>query len=415
MRILHIVHQYPPEHVGGTELYTQSLAQRLSLRGHQITVFHRQSTEGSGEGAWAEGDVQVRAAGTRVLDPARRFLATFRDPLIVRAFERVLEEACPDLVHVQHLMGLPAALLRPVQQRGLPYVITLHDYWWVCANAQLLTNYSQQACEGPQAYVNCSRCALARAGHPGLWPALPALPGPLAWRNHLLRQILKAASKIIAPTEFVCSWYADHGVPTEKLIVIPHGIEGPPLESRQKRSPNDHIRFVYIGGLSWQKGVHTLVEAFRGIEGRVELWIAGDESFDLAYTSRLHAQASSNVTFLGKLTRQEVWERLTQADAVVVPSLWYETFSLIVHEAFAVGVPVIASHLGALTEVVRDGVDGLLLPPGDVAAWRAALQRLVAEPDLLAQLRANVRPPTTLEEHVGRLESLYAQVVDSSG
>ena len=103
---------------------------------------------------------------------------------------------------------------------------------------------------------------------------------------------------------------------------------------------------------------------------------------------------------------------MAQVDGVVVPSLWYETFSLIAHEAFAAGLPVIASDLGALAEVVRDGVDGLLVPPGDVAAWRAALQRLIDDPHLLSNLRANVVPPMTLEEHVDRLESLYTQLVD---
>ena len=76
------------------------------------------------------------------------------------------------------------------------------------------------------------------------------------------------------------------------------------------------------------------------------------------------------------------------------------------------GIPVAASAHGALCEKVRDGVDGLLLPPGDVAAWRAAMQRLLDDPDLLPRLRAGVRPPMTMEEHVDRLEALYAQIVD---
>ncbi|MCX8068494.1 MAG: glycosyl transferase group 1, partial [Anaerolineae bacterium] len=74
---------------------------------------------------------------------------------------------------------------------------------------------------------------------------------------------------------------------------------------------------------------------------------------------------------------------------------------------------VLASRLGALAERVRDGVDGLLLPPGDVTAWRAAIQRLIDDPDLLSRLRAGVQPPMTMEEHVERLEAIYAQVLRS--
>ena len=80
-------------------------------------------------------------------------------------------------------------------------------------------------------------------------------------------------------------------------------------------------------------------------------------------------------------------------------------------EAFAAGLPVLASRLGALTERVRDGVDGLLVPSGDVAAWREALQRLVDEPDLLVRLKANVRPPLTLDQHVDQIETVYDRVL----
>lgn len=412
MRILHLVHQYPPEYVGGTELYTQAVSRALARRDHQVAVFYRRSAEGVGQEKRLEGDVQVWAAWAGSLSPTRRFLATFGDPPIVRAFERVLEETRPDLVHVQHLMGLPAALLRPIRRRGLPFVITLHDYWWVCPNAQLLTNYSQQVCDGPRAHLNCARCVLARAGRSRLWLAIPPLMGLLAWRVRLLRQALRTACRLIAPTKFVRDWCAVHSAPLESLMVIPHGIEYAAPRSSRRREPGGPVRFAYVGGLSWQKGVHIAVEAFGGVRGAGELWIAGDESFDPAYASRLRVQASSGVRFLGRLTREEVWETLAQVDAVVAPSLWYETFSLTVHEAFAAGVPVIASRLGALAEAVRDGVDGLLVPPGDVDAWRAALQRLVDKPDLLARLQANVRPPVTLEEHLDRLESLYAQLVD---
>jgi glycosyltransferase involved in cell wall biosynthesis len=222
---------------------------------------------------------------------------------------------------------------------------------------------------------------------------------------------MRAADRLIAPTEFVRRWYVAHGAPPDRLLVIPPGLEYPSLIRRQYEKPSDIVRFAYVGGISWQKGIHVLVEAFDQVDGPAELWIAGDESFDPAYSSRLHAQASPNVRFLGKLTRQKVWDTLAQVHVVVVPSIWYETFSFLISEAFAAGVPVVASRLGPLADRVRDGIDGLLVPPGDGTAWRAALQRLVDEPDLLNRLRANVQSPMTLEEHVSQVESLYAQVI----
>jgi Glycosyltransferase len=409
MRILHIVHQYPPDKIGGAELYTQAISRALTRRGHAVAVFYRRDAPGRGLQHRAEDGVDVYAVWDGQAGPARRFLYTFRNPWIHRALIRVLDEFHPDVIHIQHLMGLPVLSVNAFRQRALPFIITLRDFWWFCLNAQLLTNYSGEVCVGPR-YWNCARCMLARVGFPRLWPTIPFLAGLSAWRNRLLRTVLEGACVLIAPTEFVRRWHVAHGVPDEKIIVLPHGLERPVLSSAPSRPADGTIRFAYIGGLSWQKGVHVLVEAFSGVCGKAELWIAGDESFDPAYVSRLRALATPNVRFLGRLDRRGVWQTLMQVDVVVVPSLWYEAYSFLISEAFAAGLPVLASRLGALADRVRDGVDGLLLPPGDVAAWRAAMQRLLDEPDLLPRLRAGVQPPMTMEEHVDRLETLYAQV-----
>jgi len=410
MRILHIVHQYPLDKVGGAELYTQAVSRALARQGHAVAVFYRRDAPGRGLQYRTEDGVGVYAVWDGQAGPTRRFLYTFSNPWIHRALIQVLGEFHPDAIHIQHLMGLPVSLMDAIRQRSL-FIVTLHDYWWLCPNAQLLTNCSGEVCEGPR-YWNCARCMLARAGFPGLWPAIPLLAGLAAWRNRLLRGVLDRARVLIAPTEFVRRWYAAHGVPEEKIVVLAPGLEGFALPPQPPRPAGGAVRFAYIGGLSWQKGVHVLVEAFSRLQGEAELWIAGDESFDPAYVSRLKALATPNVRFLGRLDRGGVWQTLTQVDVVVVPSLWYETFSFLISEAFAAGLPVLASRLGALADRVRDGMDGLLLPPGDVAAWRAAMQRLLDDPDLLPRLRAGVWPPMTMEEHVDRLEALYAQIVD---
>jgi glycosyltransferase involved in cell wall biosynthesis len=404
VKILLLVHQYPPDHIGGTELYTQTLAQALVRRGHQVTVLCRGATPGVGLQQSEENGVVVWRAPASPSTNGR-FLATFGDAPARDAFQHVLQEASPDRVHVQHLIGFPVSVLHSLRERGIPFAITLHDYWWVCANAQLLTNYSGQLCDGPRAYLNCARCALARAGRGSLWPAVPPAAWVMSWRGRQLRSALLQADQVIAPSSFVQVWYNAHCIPEKRIEVLPHGLEWPPGLQRT-RSPAELVRLLYLGGLAWQKGVHVLLEAFGRVSGAAELWIAGDESFDPAYVERLQAQASPRVRFLGSLNRERMWEVLSQVDLLTVPSLWHETFSLVTHEAFAAGVPVIASRVGAMSEAVQDGVNGLLLPPGDVNAWQVALQRLVNEPGLIEGLRTNVHPPLTLDAHVQRLESL---------
>ena len=414
MNLLHIVHQYLPEHVGGTELYTDWLSGALSRRGHRVAIFHRHSASAAGlESRW-DGAVQIWRAWAGLMTPAGRFRATFSAPALAQAFERVLTEVRPDLIHIQHLMGQPAGLVDLIRQQQIPYVVTLWDFWWVCANAQLLTNYSQQICHGPAWYLNCAHCALARLERPQYRFVLPVVAGPLAGllagRNRLLRRVIQGAAQLIVPAEFVRQWYIEHGMPAEKLVVLPPGLEHIEPGSRSSRPPDEPLRFAYIGGLARQKGVHVLLQAFHDLDPKTELWLAGDQTTDPDYVAQLRQFSRPGVRFLGRLSRSQVWQILAQVDILVMPSLWYETFGFVISEAFAAGVPVIASRLGPLADRVRHEVDGLLVPPGDVAALRLALQRFIDDDGLLARLQSGIRPVQTIEAHAAAIEAVYQAV-----
>ena len=414
MRILHLVHQFPPERIGGTELYTLALAKGLIHRGHRVAVFHRApGPPGLAHSEWEGVPVYRACAGE--MSAVSVYRSSFRDPVLSGAFAQALKDFQPDLIHIQHLKGLPTSVVRLAQQERIPLVCTLHDFWAVCANAQLLTNYDRTICDGPTTgCTNCARCAMAMLDTPASALAFPLLAALMTWRNRRLARALRSVEVLIAPTEFVRGWFVAQGWPQDRILAIAHGIEPPAAGDEAQKTLGDGVNVAYIGGLAWQKGVHTLVQAFSGLQG-AQLWIAGDETFDPDYVSYLRSLASPNVRFLGRLEREEVWATLAQADAVAIPSLWYETFSLIAHEAFAAGVPAVASDLGALSEAIRHGENGWLVPPGDVGAWRETLSRLVAEPELLSRARAQIQPPMTQEEHLNRIEGLYARTAGRYG
>lgn len=411
MKVLHLVHQYPPEFIGGVEHYTQSLARALVQRGWESAVFHRAYDAGTQLTLRRDGDVTVFAAGAGALAPTQRFLATWRQPTLLAHWRQVLARFQPDLVHVQHLMGLPTALLHEVSARRIPYLITLHDYWWQCANANLLTNYAEKACDGPRAYLNCTHCAIARAGTPSAWGAAPLLWPLMADRNRRLQPLLAHAAALLTPSEFVRRWYADHGAPMHLLRVAPLGVTPPARLPPHAGERNDDLRLLYLGGLAPNKGVHIVLEALRGVTGNLRFAIAGDAGAQPGYAADLRRLADPRVTFLGRLTRQQVWEALAGADLVVVPSLWHETYCFAAHEALTAGVPVLASAMGALTEVIVDGVNGRLLPPGDPQAWQAAIQEYVAAPSRLDELRRGVTPSLHFTEHVAMIESTYHTIL----
>lgn len=438
MRILHLVHQYMPHHVGGAELYTQTLARHQARRlNHQVAIFyptpdpphHPLSTtsppatqpEPNPLYSLREEEAGVRVYGALVgaRSRTRVFLDTFRQPQIARALDEVLAQEQPDLVHIQHLMGLPAALAQQLQRLAIPAVITLHDYWFPCANAQLLTNYDQTICDGPHYWINCGRCALARAGlgdRPLLAPALAPL---LAYRSRLLQGVLSRASRVIAPTHFVRDTYARLGMPVDRTVVVPHGIEVPDhvlqhaAQSRPPRPTGRPLHIVYVGSIAPQKGVHILVEAFNRLPPAVRLSIYGDLDKFPGYVAALQAAATHpHIHFGGRINRPDFWRLLLEdADLAILPTLWYEASPLTIQEMFAARVPLVASRIGAMPEKIRDGVDGLLFPPGDPHALHQTLLRLLQDPTLLPTLRANIQPTRLMQQHVQNIEDIYRELL----
>lgn len=425
MRILHIVHQYPPEHIGGTELYTRSLAEHQVALGHQVAVFC--PTAGERRTAAPEFVVEkgVRVYRVPVGRPGRLgvFASTFGQGPLAEAFTQVLAAEQPALAHVQHLMGLPVAVVEQLRSQGIPYVITLHDYWYRCANAQLLTNYDNTICAGPDArWHNCGRCALARAGLNGLGWLAPAVAPVMGRRGRLLADVFAGAQRVIAPADFMRRTYASMGLPTEHVTVVPFGldvsseeVEAARAAAMQRVGGDKVLRIGYAGSVAWQKGVHVLIAAVNQLphEG-VELSIYGNLATFPDYVAELRRMATHpQIRFEGALSREALWPAFGGLDVLVVPSIWYEGSPFIIREAFAAGLPVVASRIGALPEMVREGVDGLLFDPGDVAGLRDVLQRLLDDRALLARLKENVAPVLSFGEHVGMVMDVYQEVIGS--
>lgn len=400
-----------PDHIGGTELYTKSIAERQVQAGHEAAIFVPASPSAASNwpDAADENGVKIFRCTGLTTSATRRLGNTFSSRSIKRAFEQVITTTKPDVVHIQHLMGLPAGIIDTIWNRGIPFVLTLHDYWYVCANAQLLTNYDNTICSGPQWWINCARCGLARMDISTASFISPLIAPVFAARDNLVRKALDRAQFLIAPTPFVREIYGGIGTSIDKIIVIPHGIDLPDKIPEKRERKKDELRIGYVGGLSWQKGVHVLIKAFNDLpEEGVNLSIWGDQKAFPGYVNDLRGLAlHKGITFNGPLDREQFWSVLSGFDAVVVPSLWYETASLIVQESFAVGVPVVASDLGALASRVEHGRDGFLVPPNEVGKLSDILRNLIVDADLLMRLHSGIQAVNTISEHAGEIEKLY--------
>ncbi len=428
MRILLVHHAFPPESLGGSELYVASLARQLA-REHDVAVLHR-----SADPARRDHDVvESRQNGVRVvsLNNLHRDVPGFesyRDAEVTAAATRLLDDFKPDVLHVHHLSGLSSGIVFAARGRAVATVITLHDFWPLCALGQLL-NVRLEVCPGPTPR-RCLGCvggqvavrpsvAVAAARSVPMAPALGRLLARLgsgeeriAERLDEMRELLRAADLLISPSRFLRSRVeAAWGISGIRVLENAHE----PIPKAVKRERLGQLRVGFLGSAIPSKGVHVLVEAFRRLDpARVSLQIHGGfppYHGDTGYEARVRAilGPEAREAIRGPFAPEALGGVLAGLDVVVVPSIWEENLPLVVQEALLAGVPVVVSDHGGLAEMVREGIDGLRFRPGDATDLARVLTRLMDEPGLLAKLAKVPRPVPTMAEHARALRALYEE------
>ncbi len=410
MRIAQVCHWFPPEHHSGTEQHVLALASELGRR-HEVTVFcgrdlhtgPQQSDED-----WPAFHVRRVRVGPEPADRLwHRMLGRFRNRRAEQAWMRFLADFRPDVVHVHHLFKLSAGLIALAKRQGIPVLVTLHDYWFICDNAQLLYR-GRLPCAGPAGGWRCAGC-MGAMEMPGSFVAHAApLATPLyLYRYHLLRRALRRADAVIAPSAYVYTRLQAAGATLKQVRLLPHGTDDGWLAGYRRQPGEGHLRIGYLGTVAPHKGVDILLQALARLPvGRAELHIYGPGQ--AAYLGSLRSRAEGlPVQFHGPYERKDLGRVLGGLDLVVVPSLWPENAPLVVQEALLARVPVVAARIGGMGEWVQHGKTGLLVAPGDPGALAAALQQALDDPALLARWSAAIRPPKTMAEYAGEVEELY--------
>lgn len=414
MRILQVVHWFLPRHSTGSEVYVAQLAAALAQR-HDVAVFCRE--DGHAESRFAEEDDRNGAlpvhrvyynssAGPGKL--ADKALARFRNRLIEESFRRYIERFRPDVVHFHHLFKLSGALIAIAQQMGAPTAVTLHDYWFLCDNGQLLRP-GLVNCQGPRGGWRCAGCAeLPSAWRRALAPALIPF---CVYRTQFLRRALQKADAIIAPSRYLQRVFIRHGFPVERIVICDNGTDAS-WRRKVRHAAGERVRFGYIGTLAPHKGAHLLLEAFAGLQREAELRIYGDPTASPDYAARLQELARSPlISFRGAFSRQELPQVLGDLDVLVVPSLWAENSPVTIHEARVARLPVLAADIGGMPDLVQEGEAGWLFRAGDAGDLRRQMAAILEAPQQLARVRARIRPVKSIEENAHELEALYARLI----
>ncbi|MFC6824414.1 glycosyltransferase family 4 protein [Halopelagius fulvigenes] len=425
MRILLVAHALPPDTYGGTELYTERLAEAFAAD-HEVTVAAPSDRGAAAADVPGASVVGLPTPTTQpedgvALDPS----AGVAQSSVDAAFADLLSTFDPDVAHFQHLKGLSSRLPRICASEGVPSVLTLHDFWTACHREQL-THPDGSLCSGPTCVGKCANCyanavgeAVADAADGGEGDddsppeagegdaTFPAFAEPVARRTARLDDALDAADLLVSPSAFLRDRFVEFGVPPGDIVQARNGIWVDAFRDGGY-DPDSTLAFGYAGRLVEEKGVHRLLAAFAGVEGDARLDVYGrfdPEGND--YHARLaDAAADDRVRFHGYY--DDPATPFAESDVFVLPSTWYENSPLVIQEAFAAGTPVVTADRGGMAELVTHGVDGFTFDPESVESLRARLRTLASNPRLVARLREGVEPPKRLSAHAGELLDLYA-------
>jgi glycosyltransferase involved in cell wall biosynthesis len=419
MRLLYVIHQFFPDCHSGTEQYCLSVAREARRRGCDVTVLslHWQHDDEMPPVRLFDqpydGFRVVRLNHWRRMNP-NDVLRDYENRHLDGWFQAVLDEVRPDAVHFFHLRQLGSNLIGVAARSGARTVVHLTDFWYLCPRFTLLRSDGALCAGPPDGGRGCVSCE-----YPELAGRLPeassAANTPGARLRALLdrptRQLenLAKADAVFAPSEFLASMFTKNGFPRDRLRIVPYGLEPGrivPIPAARPRSP---LRLAFCGVLSPWKAPHLVVDAVLGTTADVTLAVHGrtNEPMFQQYIDPIVARAAGDVriTFPGPYAATDAPRVFADMDVLVVPSTWYENTPFVVLEAFEAGVPVIASDLGGLAEVVRDGENGLLFEAGSIAALRAAIQRIAGDPRWFAGLR--IEPPRAISASYDAFAEAY--------
>jgi GT2 family glycosyltransferase/glycosyltransferase involved in cell wall biosynthesis len=469
VRILIIVHGLPPLAQGGSEIHAWDLARTLASRhADAVTILTRELdlTKGEHSVRYEERDGIRIAWINQTFRAIRTFSDNYDDDRVTRAAESVIESFAPDVAHVHHLTCLSTGIIGALEARGVPCVMTLHDYWLMCHRGQLL-DVDGVRCDGPDS-TGCRSCLGPAASLPawtfavrrsagGVIDRLPkraraavrsfatdlatasggrdadeARRGPGARHPQVdeamrrcrhMRALTADVDHFLAPSRHLLERFVRFGISRDRITVAEYGVEGARVERvgvPDAQAANRVLRLGFLGSLMLSKAPHVLLEAMALLPAdRLTLDVYGtpaDYHGDRSYRETLRPLlAQAGVTVHGPIAHERVAAALSSIDVLVVPSTWEENSPLVIREAFAAGVVVIASNIGGIPETVVHGRGGLLFEAGKAADLARTLRRLLDTPSLLDELRRSIPEMPSLVQEATTLRARLQEVGESAG
>lgn len=422
MRILTVSAHYPPNFVSGGTLQPQRLSRGLRAKGHDVSVFAGWLGDRPPLDTWTDVDETGMSVRWVVTSPWIGWSdeRNWHNPPVTEIFAEHLAEVQPDLVHLHSLQSLGAGLVPAAHAAGAKVVVTMHDFWWLCAR-QFLVDTGLRPCS---LVVDAGDCACESGSV------------ERDRRIGALRTLLAPADLVLAPSASAAEVLAANGVAPGRLEVDENGL--PDLAdlaaTRRDADPGDGVggvagggssataadrpvRFVYTSGPNPVKGAAHLVEAARQLAATPGWTLTAYGLGDYLDETGVDL-AGLPVDVRDPFLPDDLAGILADHDVFVLPSVMRETHSLATREALAAHLPVLCTDTLGPEEVVTHGTNGLVVPAGDADALAATIGRLATDRVLLDHLRAGAREPfavRTLDDHVDALAERFERLVAGDG
>jgi len=384
VRILLVHNEYGKP--SGEEMVVTFVRRMLEKHGHEVVLFNRSSEE----------------IETMPFGEIRAFFNGIYNQASRRQIRRLLSKEKPDLVHIHNVFPLISPSVLPeCRLAGMPVVMTVHNYRLICPNGLNVVRgqVCEKCCGGQEIFCvlrNCEGDIFKSIGY--------------AVRTYVARKrryFLDNVSMYAALTEFQRQRLIAEGFPAERIDVVPNMVE--PNGFGPADVPGQYVG--YVGRVSPEKGVDTLVAAGRECSS-IAFKVAGD------YHRMLHLvrRAPRNFEFLGHLDSDAMKEFYASAKIIVLCSIWYEGFPMVLVEAMLHSKLVICSRIGGLPEIVEDGVTGLLFDPGNAGDLAEKIQYLWDRPDLCKEMgragREKALQEYSHEKYYERLMAVYDKAIE---
>lgn len=372
--VLYILHN--PFIRCGTELHTRALFDGLSDKYDTWVVYRKDDS------LFLSNDAQTTSKFPA--DPMDKRVAPLNGTLTEESLRAVFSRVQPELIHIQHFYNWPLNVINWTLELNKPVVLSLHDYYAITP-AFTMTGVSD-----PRVTLTADY-SKATFGED--------ITGYLKLRREILSQSLERVTQIVVPSEFLARRMK--AIFPVDYRVIPHGIHG--YLPMPKRMPDDKVIFGFVGHLNPSKGWESLVAAFRLLRDKCQ-----HTELHLFGSPRPERDDMPGIIYHGRYAQEDLPRIFSRIDVAVIPSVFAETFCLVLSEAWMAGVPVAASDIGALGDRVVDGVNGKKFQPGNVESVRHTLAWFLKNDEWKTW---NIKKPRTTRQMCLDYDLLYAQLL----